>query len=111
MNINDYGTINGEKRRERRRKITGIFIILVILLAGIYILGILTSDGPEYQMRASTIEENHILKEQVAELTEEVEQLKKELAEKDSIISTMPEPDSEAPQPTPTSTVPASPRD
>lgn len=111
MNINDYGTINGEKRRARRRKITGIVIILIILLAGTYVLGILTSDGPEYQMRASTIEENHVLKEQVEELKEEVEQLKKELEEKDSIISTMPEPDIEDPGPTPASTSPASPRD
>lgn len=93
MNKNGYGTVNGEKRRNKRRKITAIIVILVILLAGLYVLGLFTSDSPEYQMRQSAIEENHILKEQVSELEDEVKRLKKELEEKTDYIDTLPTPD------------------
>ena len=78
MNMQNYGSMQGEKMRRTRRKIVGATIILVILLAGIYILGILTSDGPQYQMRTSMLEENHMLKEQVAELEEQIKDLEKE---------------------------------
>lgn len=88
--------MQGERLRARRRRITGIVIILVILFTGLFITGVLTSDGPEYQMRASAIEENHILKEQIAELEAEVKKLKKELNEKEDYISTLPSPEPES---------------
>lgn len=108
MNINGYGTMHSEKSRTRRRRVTGIVIIVAILLIGTGIIGVLTSDGPEYQMRATAIEENHILKEQVAELTKKVEKLEKELEEKEDYISALP---TNTPEPTATPAGPASPRD
>lgn len=79
MNMQNYGSMQGKKTRRTGRKIVGGIIILVILLAGLYILGVLTSNGPEYQMRTSMLEENHTLKEQVAELEEKIEGLEKEI--------------------------------
>ncbi len=79
MNISNYnGTQNGRSRLKKRR-ITGLFIIAGIVLLGAYIIGILTSDEPQYRMRATVIEENHVLKEQIAELESEIEDLKAEL--------------------------------
>ena len=79
MNMQNYGSMQGKKTRRTGRKIVGGIIILVILLAGLYILGVLTSNGPEYQIRTSMLEENHMLKEQVAELEEQIEDLEKEI--------------------------------
>lgn len=90
MDISNYGTSYGKKSRVKRHRITGIIVIFLILFIGISVVGILTSDGPEYKMRASTIEENHILKEQIAELTEENERLKSELQQKEDYITTLP---------------------
>ncbi len=94
MDINFDST----KSRRKRRRITGVIVIAVILVTGLAVLGVLTSDGPEYQMRLSTIEENHALKEKIAELEDEVADLKKELKKAQS------EPDE-------ASEMPASPRD
>lgn len=93
MDIYNYGTMSGEKSRKKRRRITGIVIILIILFAGIGAVGVLTSNGPEYQMRKSVIEENHTLKEENAELTNRIEQLEKELQEKEDYIEALPEPE------------------
>lgn len=91
MDIYGYGTMQGEKNRKKRRRITGIVIILIILFVGIGAVGVLTSNGPEYQMRKSVIEENHILKEENANLTSKIEKLEKELKEKEDYIETLPE--------------------
>lgn len=113
MNINGYGSLGGNRRKSNRKKLTGIIIICLILFAGIYTVGIITSDSPEYQMRANAIEENHVLKEQVAELTEETERLKEELAKKDAYINSVPQTDTtpEEETPVPTASAAASPRD
>ncbi|MDD6563889.1 MAG: hypothetical protein PUF08_02285 [Clostridiales bacterium] len=93
MNMQNYGSMQGKKTRRTRRKIVGGIIILVILLAGLYILGVLTSNGPEYQMRTSMLEENHTLKEQVAELEEKIEGLEKEIESLKAYSDTDDEPD------------------
>ena len=91
MDIYNYGTMQGEKNRRKRRRITGIVLIIIILLTGLAAIGVLTSNGPEYQMRKSIIEENHVLKEENAELKDELQQLKKELKEKSEYIENLPE--------------------
>ncbi|MBQ3124053.1 MAG: hypothetical protein IJC09_01345 [Clostridia bacterium] len=106
MDIYNYGTMSGEKKRKRKRHIAGIVIILIILMVGIGAVGVLTSNGPEYQMRKSIIEENHALKEENAELTNRIEKLEKELQEKEDYIEALPEPEE-----TETPEEPSTPRD
>lgn len=108
MDIYNYGTMQGEKNRRRRHRITGIVIIIAILLVGVSAVGVLTSNGPEYQMRKSIIEENHVLKEENAKLREENNKLKKEVKEKSEFIENLPE----EPTPTPeeTTSEPTTPR-
>lgn len=79
MNISDFGNTQSGKSRLKKRRITGLIVIAVIILLGAYLIGILTTDRPEYQMRATAIEENHILKERIAELEAENEELKEQL--------------------------------
>lgn len=79
MNISDYSGMHSTKRRTGKRRIVGIIIIAVILLLGAFIVGILTSDEPEYRMRLTAIEENHVLKEQISELEERVAELEEQL--------------------------------
>ncbi len=81
-----YGIAQADKNRQRKRMVKGGIIICVILLLGLYIVGVLTSDAPEYRMRASAIEENHILKERVAELEEKVRILEKELKTAQTVV-------------------------
>ena len=100
MDIQSYATFQGSKNRKKRRRIIGVIIIIVILLCGLFTLGILTSDGPEYQLRQSIIEENHALKEQIAELEDEIHDLEKELKQAQS-----------EPLPTEDITEPTAPRD
>lgn len=109
MDIYNYGTMQGEKNRRRRHRITGIVIIIAILLVGVSAVGVLTSNGPEYQMRKSIIEENHVLKEENAELKDELKQLKKELKEKSEYIENLPEEATQPPEET--EDEPTTPRD
>lgn len=97
MDIQYYSDGRGNKRNNLKRRIKGIILILVIILVAAGIIGILTDDNAEYKMRQSTIEENHVLKEQVEMLTEEVETLKAQLAQRDEAAETpSPAPDGEA---------------
>ena len=79
MNISDFGNTQSGKSRLKKRRLTGLIVIAVIILLGAYLIGILTTDRPEYQMRATAIEENHILKERIAELEEEIQILNDKL--------------------------------
>lgn len=88
MNIQSYGNTQSRKRRKIKRYVTGICIILFIVFAALFIIGIFTSDTAEYEMRVTAIEENHILKEQISGLEEEIERLKSELEEKNSVDKT-----------------------
>lgn len=79
MNISNFNNTQNGKARLRRHRFTGLVIIALIILAAAYIIGILTTDQPEYRMRATAIEENHILKERIAELEAENADLKAQL--------------------------------
>lgn len=87
MNINNYGKISSGRDKKLKRKIKGLIIALVIILTGVYIIGIITDDGPEYQERYSAIEENHALKEQVTQLQSEVASLENRIAELEGLIN------------------------
>ncbi len=97
MNIQNYGKISSGRDKKLKRRINGIIIAVIILLAGAFVIGVLTDDGPEYQERYSAIEENHALKEQVAQLRSEVAHLENRVAElegqvseKDAFINSLP---------------------
>lgn len=97
MNIQNYGAFSSDRNRTVKRKIKGIAILLIILLAGAFIIGILTDDGAEYRERYSAIEENHALKEQIinlqnenAELQNKISVLEATIGEKDSYINSLP---------------------
>ena len=92
MGIESFGNYRAEKQRRAKRKITGIIIAALIILAGAYVIGILTSDGENYKLREDVIAQNHELKQQIEELTEEVAELKSELAIAESATPT-PDPD------------------
>lgn len=85
MNIQSYGNTQSKKRRKAKRYITGICIILFIIFASLFIIGIFTSDSAEYKMRVTAIEENHILREEISELNDEIERLKGELKAKNNV--------------------------
>ncbi len=100
MDIQNYATFQGSTNRKRRRRIIGCIVIAAIVLCGLFVLGTLTSDGPEYQERQSIIEENHALKERVAELEDEIQALEKKLKKAQA-----------EPEPTDDVTSPTTPRD
>ena len=97
MNIQNYGKISSGRDKKIKKKIKGIIIILLIILAGAFIIGVLTDDGPEYQKHASVISENRNLKAQVAELQSEISYLQNRVAElegqvieRDEFINSLP---------------------
>ena len=79
MKIESYGNTQSRKQRILKRRITGIVTILAIIIAGAFIIGIITDDNAEYMQYENAISENHQLKAQIEELTEENENLKIEI--------------------------------
>ncbi len=82
-----YGNIRTEKRRKRMRYIKGLILIVIIVLLGIWLIGVLTDKGAGYQERVDIINENIALKSRVAELEAENEGLEKDLQEKTDYIN------------------------
>ena len=73
-----YSAFNSDKKRKKHRRIIGIVVLIIVILSGLYALGIVT-DGKEYTERSEIIQENHVLRERVVELEEKVSELEKEL--------------------------------
>lgn len=92
MGIENFGGYRSEKHRRIKRKVTGIVTVAVIALIGAYIIGVLTDDGEGYKLREDVISQNHMLKQQIEELSEENRRLKDELAQERAQTPT-PDPD------------------
>lgn len=73
-----YSAFNSDKKRKKHRRIIGIIVLIIVILSGLYALGIITN-GKEYTERSEIIQENHALRERVTELEEKVSELEKEL--------------------------------
>lgn len=96
MSIHNFGKIEGGRLRKLKKRITGLIIAFIIIIAAAAAIGILTSNGEEYQQRATLLEENHSLREQIQDLQAQVTDLQGQLDEKDSYIASIP---TEAPTP------------
>ncbi len=91
MKIKTYSGLRITDRRRVRRKITGAAIVVFIILAAVFVIGKLTENSAEYQLRASLVEENRALREQVAELSERISELEGTISEQEAYIASMPE--------------------
>ena len=90
MNTQEYIGFNGGRRRRLKRRIIGIIITILIILAAAFVIGKLTEDSAEYQLRASLIEENRVLREQVAELTSRIDELEGTVSRQEEYIASIP---------------------
>lgn len=90
MGIQNYGKVEKGRYKKLKKRITGIVIIALIAVVGAGVIGVLVSDGEGYQQYVSVIEENHTLKERVAELEAQVAELQGTVAEKDEYIASIP---------------------
>ena len=73
-----YSAFNSDKKRKKHRRIIGIIVLIIVILSGLYALGIIT-DGKEYTERSEILQENLALREGVTELEEKVAELENEL--------------------------------
>ena len=87
MTIEYYGNTKTQRKRLMRRRIVGIVSIVVIILLGVWIIGVLTDSGAGYEKRLTAIEENHSLRAENEELKAEVERLTAQLNERDDYIN------------------------
>ena len=90
MNIQNYGKANNSRHKKLRRKIIGLITAAVIILAGAFAIGELTENSAEYQLRASLVEENRVLREENNMLKEQIAQLQDQITEKDEYIESIP---------------------
>ena len=90
MDIQNYSRANSSRSKKTRRRITGIIIAAVIILAGAFAIGKLTENSAEYQLRASLVEENRVLREENEMLKEQIADLENQITEKDEYIGSIP---------------------
>ena len=90
MGIQNYGKVGTGKYKKLKKRIIGLVIIAAVIVVAAGVIGVLVSDGEGYQQYVSVIEENHALKEQVAELEAQVTELQGTVAEKDEYIASIP---------------------
>ena len=81
MGIQNYGKVGTGKYKKLKKRIIGLVIIAAVIVVAAGVIGVLVSDGEGYQQYVSVIEENHALKEQVAELEAQVAELQGTVAE------------------------------
>lgn len=85
--MQSYGNTQSRKHRKVRRAVTGIVIIILIVLAAAFAIGIIASDGDDYNKHVTAIEENHLLRARITELEEEIDALKAELEAREGNVS------------------------
>ena len=90
MNIQNYSKAKTSRHRKLQRKITGIIIAALIILIGAFVIGKLTENSAEYQLRASLVEENRVLREENEQLKEQVSDLQNQVSERDEYIDSIP---------------------
>lgn len=90
MDIQNYGKANSSRNKKTKRRITGIIIAAVIILAGAFTIGKLTENSAEYQLRASLVEENRVLREENEMLKNQIGDLENQITEKNEYIDSIP---------------------
>ncbi|MCH5213377.1 MAG: hypothetical protein J1G06_10220 [Oscillospiraceae bacterium] len=90
MNIQNYSKANSSRHRKLKRRIIGLAAAAVIILAGAFAIGKLTENSAEYQLRASLVEENRVLREENDMLKEQITDLQNQIIEKDEYIGSIP---------------------
>ncbi len=117
MAIQNYGRINEGRRKKLKKRIAGIVIIAIIVIAALFTIGILAGNTPEYKNRVSILEQNHALVEENEQLRAQLAAVQQQLDESSAYIASLPTetpaPDAAAPTaapPVPTEALPVSPR-
>ena len=90
MNIQNYSRAKTGRHKKLSRRITGIIIAALIILIGAFTIGKLTENSAEYQLRASLVEENRVLREENAALKEQITDLQNQVNKKDAYIDSLP---------------------
>lgn len=115
MAAQNYGTVQSGRYRKLKKRIIGIIIIAVIVIIAVGLIGVLAGNSAEYQKRVSILEENHRLKEENAQLQQQiadyeiyVNTLQGQVSERDAFIAALPTevPAEEIPQESETSDEP-----
>lgn len=96
--MNDsYGKVQSGRYNKIKRRITGAVIIVILIAAAAWAIGILAGNSAEYQERSSILranhellEENEALKQQVAELQAQADALQGQVSERDAYIAALP---------------------
>ena len=91
MNIQIYKKTDIGKRKKLKKQISGIIIIGIVFITALWIIGVFASNSEEYRTRVSILEENHMLKQKVAELETSNAGLEARLAELETYISGLPQ--------------------
>ncbi|MGN1116166.1 MAG: hypothetical protein ACI4TH_06345 [Candidatus Ornithomonoglobus sp.] len=99
----NYGKIQSGRYDKIRKRITGAVIIVILIIAAAWAIGILAGNSAEYQERSSILQSNHqlleeniALKQQTAELQAQINALQGQVSERDAYIAALP---TEAPVP------------
>ncbi|MDD6762567.1 MAG: hypothetical protein PUD92_02850 [Clostridiales bacterium] len=99
----NYGRIQGGRYSKIKTRITGAVIIVILIIAAAWAIGILAGNSAEYQERSSILRENHqlleenaALKQQIEELQAQTSSLQGQVSERDAYIASLP---TEAPVP------------
>ncbi len=93
----NYGKPRSGGYNKIKRRITGAVIIVILIIAAAWAIGVLAGDSAEYQERSSILQENHrlleeneALKQQTETLQAQINELQSQVYEKDAYIAALP---------------------
>ncbi|MGN0183153.1 MAG: hypothetical protein ACI4DP_12230 [Candidatus Ornithomonoglobus sp.] len=93
----NYGKIQSGRYNKIKRRIIGAVIIIILIIAAAWAIGILAGNSAEYQERSSILQANHqlleenaALKQQIEELQAQANALQGQVSERDAYIASLP---------------------
>lgn len=90
MDTHRYISYQRGSRKKLKRRITAAVIAVLVILAAAFLIGKLTENSPEYQLKVSLVEENRVLREEVDELTARIAELENTVSAQEQYISELP---------------------